>query len=268
MEAAMTNTAWYFDRFTCLLSVLLIILGYYLGCFRRRKTAATYGIAIILLLLAESSPLHALAMNRYFSAHMIIHVVLLLVCGPLLVISLPENSNLKSGKVLKRISVFLLRYSWLAWITGVGLMWMWHIPELFDAAMREEHLLPKLQMVSLLLAGIVFSWPVIGPFSDLRIHPLGGIVYLAAACITCSLLGLLITFAPLGTYRHYLDVHMAGNPWHLTELEDQQAAGLIMWVPCCFVYLSGCLWLVFRWFVAGGKKLITEIQHLEELHGK
>jgi cytochrome c oxidase assembly factor CtaG len=38
------------------------------------------------------------------------------------------------------------------------------------------------------------------------------------------------------------------NSWNISPAEDQQAAGLIMWVPCCFVYLSGCLFLLYRWF--------------------
>jgi cytochrome c oxidase assembly factor CtaG len=41
---------------------------------------------------------------------------------------------------------------------------------------------------------------------------------------------------------------LTNNPWNLSPAQDQQAAGLIMWVPCCFVYLSGCLFLLYRWF--------------------
>jgi len=115
--------------------------------------------------------------------------------------------------------------------------------------------MPLLHAGSMLLAGILFSWPLAGPFPEMHIHPLSGIIYLSTACISCSLLGLLITFAPVNTFHHY---GMAGssmngmpfNPWGLSPATDQQAAGLIMWVPCCFVYLSGCLYLLGRWFAA------------------
>jgi cytochrome c oxidase assembly factor CtaG len=114
-------------------------------------------------------------------------------------------------------------------------------------------LLPALAM---LLAGALFSWPLVGPMHPL--HPLVGVVYLFSACVGCSLLGLLITFAPPDTYQHYaraawcgtpsLAPDWASNPWGLTPAEDQQAAGLIMWVPCCLIYLLGCLLLVRRYF--------------------
>jgi cytochrome c oxidase assembly factor CtaG len=100
---------------------------------------------------------------------------------------------------------------------------------------------------------MLFCWPLAGPVPRYHIHPLQGVLYLFTACITCSLLGLLITFAPLGTYHHYLDMdammHSTGSgPWGLSRAADQQAAGLIMWVPCCFIYLAGCLLLLQRWF--------------------
>jgi cytochrome c oxidase assembly factor CtaG len=89
---------------------------------------------------------------------------------------------------------------------------------------------------------------------------LSGIIYLSTACISCSLLGLLIVFAPVDIFHHYgMTGHpMKGaplNPWGLTPATDQQAAGLIMWVPCCLVYLSGCLYLLQRWF--SGKESYT-----------
>jgi cytochrome c oxidase assembly factor CtaG len=158
---------------------------------------------------------------------------------------------------LQSISSIFNHHPWLAWFAGVGIMWFWHIPTIFDAtftAMENQYsVVPLLHAGSMLLAGMLFSWPIFGPFKSYHIRPLAGIVYLFTACISCSLLGLLITFAPLNTFHHYNNLNaamqMAGlNPWELSPMADQQAAGLIMWVPCCFVYLAGCMYLLNRWF--------------------
>lgn len=240
----MNTVSWHLDILALLLCGILCAAFYYTGAHRGKKVMCFY-TAIILLLIMECSPLHQLGMQTYFSAHMIIHVLLLLICGPLLVMSVPDKHFLK-------FTVFLSGYSWLAWLTGVGLMWFWHIPAIFDAAMPHGNssfaLLPAVQLISILLAGVIFAWPVIGPNPRLRLHPLTGIIYLGTACVSCSLLGLLITFAPAGTYHHYLVTGAINNPWQLTAAADQQAAGLIMWVPCCFIYIGGSLFLLQLWF--------------------
>jgi putative membrane protein len=107
----------------------------------------------------------------------------------------------------------------------------------------------------LLVAGIIFSWPVINPYSEYRISALSGVLYLSTACIFCSLLGLLITFAPVGTYTQYThlmnsDVYLSTirNKWGISEAADQQIGGLIMWVPCCLIYLSVSMYLLVSWF--------------------
>ena len=188
---------------------------------------------------------------------MITHVILLLVCGPLLVAAIPENTQ--SAFTIK-ISSVINKHSWLAWCTGVGIMWFWHVPPVFDhsfAAMGASiSIIAFLHTASMLAAGMLFSWPIFGPIRADHAHPLNGIVYLFTACVSCSLLGLLITFAPLNTYHHYMEMDIVTkmantNPWNLSAKSDQQGAGLIMWVPCCFVYLSGCLFLLKRWFGQG-----------------
>ncbi len=256
---------WHFDPLVLLLVLAFIVLHYRLSERKAPKKNTCFWSAIALILLTSCSPLHFLAMHVYFSAHMITHVILLLIAGPLLVISLPTAG---SHPALQSISAFLHRRSWLAWMTGVGVMWCWHIPAVFTASiapMQHFTAMPFLHTGSMLMAGVVFSWPLAGPSPEQRIHPLSGVLYLFTACLSCSLLGLLITFAPLEAFRPYpafgpamigptmIGPGMMGipvNPWGLSPSTDQQAAGLIMWVPCCFVYLSACVYLLLRWFTA------------------
>lgn len=262
MEMKPIFSEWHFNPLIILLAAGLVYLYYRLSGFKHRKNNFIFSSALLLFLLTECSPLHFLGMHYYFSAHMITHVILLLVCGPLLVMSIPTEPG--SNKILFNISSFIKKYSWLAWLSGVAIMWFWHIPAVFDASFA--HMgnwlspVPLLHGGSMLLAGMIFSWPLFGPDKDLHIHPLSGILYLFTACVSCSLLGLLITFAPLTTYHHYVGntMNMGGTaPWHISKAADQQAAGLIMWVPCCFVYLTGCLYLLQRWFAESP----AEIKH-------
>lgn len=270
MNNAMTVPGFSVNPPALILAATLSSLYYVTGGFRERKKAKFFIIALVTLLIAECSPLHMLAMHFYFGAHMIVHVLLLLVCGPLFVLSIPETSPVMAEKWIHRCSVLLSRHTFLCWFMGVGMMWVWHIPAIFDASMRDASgmggLYSLIQPMSFLLAGMLFSWPLIGPETALHIHPLTGIIYLASACASCSLLGLLITFAPVGTYHYYLDMKAGSGPWHLDPVADQQTAGLVMWVPCCFVYLTGCIGLLMRWFAAGNRKVISGVHSLNQAH--
>ena len=158
-------------------------------------------------------------------------------------------------------------------MTGLGIMWFWHIPVVFDNAFPANHqtfsILPAVHTFSLLIAGVLFSWPILGPQKQYRLSPPLGVVYLFTACIGCSLLGLLLTFSPLGVYRHYLEPDHFGflplirNQWNISSKDDQQAAGLIMWVPCCFIYLAGSVYLMRQWLVE--KEEILKVNKAHEL---
>ncbi len=270
METKSIIYQWHPDLSVLLLTVGIIYFYYYIAGFRQQKNSWCLWLAIFIIVVTQCSPLDYLGMHAYFSAHMISHILLLLICGPLLVMSIPAKPALPVLKAILNFSNLLSRNSWIAWFAGVGIMWLWHIPAIFDASfahmMGAFSLFPLLHSGSMLLAGMLFSWPLFGPVKKDHIHPLAGIIYLFTACISCSLLGLLITFAPLSTYHYYTGLgNMAVDPFHITRAADQQAAGLIMWVPCCFVYLSGCIYLLMRWFAEADIKRNKEWINLTPL---
>lgn len=243
---------WSFDLSSAIL--LLMILAF----IPIRKEIANKKIIVTivaLLVICLFSPLHILSENYLFSAHMTVHIILLLCVGPLVVMSLPSNA-----KQFQRLFHFLKHQPVAGWIAGVAVMWFWHIPVIFNSAMSSMHsssfnFISIIESMSLIVAGIVFSAPIIHPNKDYRIDPLSGVVYLFTACIGCSLLGLLITFAPAGTYHHFLSMNdqyglnrIILNDWGITQSADQQAAGLIMWVPCCLIYVTGAMYLLVHWF--------------------
>lgn len=242
---------WSFSISSFIVVMLLAAWIIFTGSIRSKGVLV---FIFILSVLCFFSPLQILSAHYLFSAHMTVHVLLLLVIGPLLVINLNPKQNKFSS-----FFHFLKEHPVLSWIAGVSMMWMWHIPRIFNTAMMSMHessfSFPSiLESLSLIFAGIVFSAPIVHPDKRYRIDALSGVVYLFTACIGCSLLGLLITFAPANTYHHFLSIHdqyglnktilQSG----ITQSTDQQAAGLIMWVPCCLVYVSGVMYLLAQWF--------------------
>lgn len=217
-------------------------------------------ISLALLVICFFSPLHVFSQEYLFAAHMIVHVLLLLVIGPLLVLSLTKEN--KANNLINKLSEVLFKRPVTGWLAGVGIMWFWHLPPVFNFAMNAEHssaiagfVITSVESLSLIIAGMLFGWSLISPVKRYRLPALNGVAYLFTACIGCSLLGLLITFAPVGMFRHFLsstdNYHlndMILNQWQINQAKDQQIAGLIMWVPCCLLYVFYALYLLMVWF--------------------
>jgi len=253
-------TYWSFNWPALVGLVLLCVLSLKYHNFKIGNWMVPFAVALFLLLICFFSPLHLLSQHYLFSAHMVVHVLLLLVVGPLLVIGLMKDRT--NNNAINNLSRTLFKRPFLGWIAGVGIMWAWHIPFVFNYCMMAGHasealgfMMHALESLSLIIAGMFFSWSIVSPIKEYRLPALNGVAYLFTACIGCSLLGLLITFAPAGMYRHFLsatDVYGLNNvilnQWQINQAMDQQIAGLIMWVPCCLLYVVYALYLLGRWF--------------------
>jgi cytochrome c oxidase assembly factor CtaG len=252
---------WHFDP-----GIMLFITGmclFYLFTvnFKLTPKSLYFVAAMLLIIICMASPLHFLGENYLFSAHMLSHVLIILIAGPLIVASIPKENRFQ--KQLLFFSKKISKTPVVAWLCGVAVMWFWHIPAIFNRLFMMNrnpgvHFmsgLMYLHFLSLLIAGMIFSWPVINPYKNCRLRALAGVLYLSTACVFCSLLGLIITFSHLGTYTHYVNIvdsygflPMIRNSWKISAAADQQMAGLIMWVPCCFIYLSASMVLLIKWF--------------------
>jgi len=253
---------WSFDFISITFITLLCLLYLYVIRFKWHKQAAYFFAGILILMLCVASPLHYLGEHYLFSAHMIVHTFILLVAAPLIIAGIPKENRMEV--VFIHLSKKVKQYPLLCWLAGVGVMWLWHVPVIYkqlfmmsDAMSSMHHMnaLSYIHMLSLLVAGMFFCLPVINPYASYRVTPLFGVLYLTSACIGCSLLGLMITFAPAGTYTQYTNMHapdsilsIIRNNWNISAAADQQAGGLIMWVPCCFIYLSAAMLLLLQWF--------------------
>ncbi len=229
------------------------------------------GVALAILFCTLASPVNALANGYLFSAHMLQHLLLLLVVPPLLLLGLPQwkanGPTARPSAERSRQQEIPVSAQWFrkprihpfaAWLAGLSAMWIWHERTLCDVGTRTQAG-RVVQIISLIVLGLWFWWPIVGPQHNRRLHPLLGVVYLFSACVGCTILGILITFAPVGVvcpvYLHPVDrlgiLPLIREQWGITPARDQQAGGLMMWVPACGIYLSGVISLLARWYRAG-----------------
>jgi Predicted membrane protein len=250
-------------------SVLIIcaalVLGYGAALrFRFSKETVFFIAGVFLLLLALLSPLDTLGHDYLFSAHMLQHILLLLIVPLSLLLGIPSWLA-KKALVRSHISRVerVLGHPLLAWLLGIGAMWIWHIPALYNATMENEGL-HVMQQLSLPIIGIIFWWPVIAPLEELRLAPLISILYTFFACIGCTTLGIIITFASIGLYPHYLHpndtlgiLSLIRNGWGISPEVDQQFGGLLMWVPGCLIYISIIMLTLARWYSSPEEGIIS-----------
>ena len=222
-----------------------------------RWEAASFGGGQGVLFVALASPLHPWG-NALFSVHMSQHELLMLVAAPLLVLGKPAVAFLKalSPKHAQRVLSWTrprwVRGTWgvltnpfAAWLLHAVVLWAWHIPALFTAALRSEYL-HALQHASFLGSALLFWWAIL----HTRERVLGygpAVLYLFTTALHSGLLGALIALAGRVWYPDYLGTAAA---WGLTPLEDQELGGLIMWVPACTVYIAAGLVLFAGWLRA------------------
>ena len=220
----------------------------YLFAFRAGRRLGWFLLALAVFLLTLASPLNALADGYLFSAHMLQHILLLLVVPGFLLLSLPRSLSL-GGRPR------LLAHPLTAWLAGVGAMWFWHWPTLCNAAVTSRSVY-AVQTVSLLFCGTIFWSQIIAPRDEERLSPPAAVLYLFSACIACSALGMILTFSPITVCSIYaLPVgdrlgmwETIRTGWGFTPEKDQQIGGLLMWVPMCFIYLGAIFGQIARWF--------------------
>ena len=199
-----------------------------------RACAFLAGLAVCWVGL--ESPLDAAA-SALFSAHMLQHELLTVVGAPLLVLGdplvavargLPPRWRRRLGgaeRLLTGAGRPSQRGWWLAGWFGVFVasFWVWHIPGLYNAALRNDAL-HSLQHASFLAGALGFWWAVTGRHRHRS--PLPGIALLFGAILQGAWGGLLFVFANRAYYEPYRTTTQA---WGLTPLEDLSAGGAIMW---------------------------------------
>lgn len=244
---------WHFNWVSIIIAILLIIFQLRTNKNGPWRKNFLFFTGVFILLLVTVSPLSFLGMKYLFSAHMIEHIVVLLIVPPFLV----AGTNAQFAERLKN-SAFRKTGNFLfstpvAWLIGIGAMYFWHIPVIFDA-MKKMFALHATHLATLIIAGIIFIWPVYAPIPWKRLDPLPSALYLFIACVGCTILGILITFAPDSLYIPYFTGDsqaiwdLVRNGWGISPSIDQQAGGLIMWVPACLIYVTNIMLILAGYY--------------------
>jgi cytochrome c oxidase assembly factor CtaG len=255
---------WTFEPATAaLIAAAAVLYGVGRGRLRRRgraqhapsARATAFYAGLALLALALLSPIHALG-ETLFSAHMVQHLLLILGVAPLLVYGAPLLPVLLALPPAVRRDVGVLRHAplvgWsvrtvmhplVVWGLHALVLWTWHLPGLYRAAL-EDPLLHVLEHSSLLLTAIAFWYLVMATGARRRLALGPAVLFVFTTGLQSGALGALLTFASRPLYP--LHVHGA-RAWGVTPLADQELAGLIMWIPAGAAYLVAMAALLLAW---------------------
>ena len=190
-----------------------------------------------------------------FSVHMTQHTLLLLVAAPLLAFGQPLLACLWAFDATAReriarpfrghsftaiwhymtapLSVFLLQ---------TAALWLWHIPSWYEAALHSATI-HAVEHVCLLLAGSLFWWAMVRGRYGRMGYGLA-VVYVFLTAVHSGTLGALLTIAPDPWYATYV---RQAHAWGVDPLDDQQLAGILMWIPAGVIFIVLGLALLAAW---------------------
>jgi len=229
---------WFSDP--AVLAPLALLAGIYVWRFReaRREAggrgagalqAAAFTGAMLALLAAFVSPLDDLGEQYLFSAHMVQHVLLGDIAPLLLLLSLSRVIMRPATRRLAAVERALGPFAspWIGLVLWLGLMYLWHIPALYDLAV-EHPLVHLLEHVSFFTAGVALWWPLVEPVPmRRRLTGMQPLAYIASAKAGLAALGLVLTWSATAIYPYY---ERTPRIWGLSPVEDQNVGGVIMMV--------------------------------------
>ena len=249
------------------LALTLLIYGIGFARLRRRNgdriasrsALAALAAALLVLLAALSRPADRLS-DQLFCAHMVQHLVLMLVAAPLLAAArsamvflwaLPARLRRSGGSWwtasgLSPVLRPLVSHPLMIWVWFCGFFVFWHLPSPYTFALGHEGV-HVLEHLAFLLSAFAFWSVVIEPLGRRRLDYGATLLFVATAAIVSGLPGALMILAARPLYPAHAEGAAA---WGLTLVQDQQLGGLFMWIPAGFAYLVAIAVLFVRWLQA------------------
>ncbi len=188
--------------------------------------------AFALIAAAFTTPLQTYALHTFLWAHLLQNVVLVEWAPALLVLAVPPAL----GARLAAKPAFRPLVALPVWIATYMI---WHLPWIYDAALRRPHSLLLFEHLTYLVAGIGVWWPVIHG----RYSPGAKAAYLFAAFVLASPIGLLLALVDRPVYDFYAN---APRTWGPSPLFDQQIAGMTMAFEQAVVFFGAFVLYFFR----------------------
>lgn len=249
----MSLLAWSFDPLV-LVGVGTAATLYARGWRRSRLPrwrVLCFASGLTIVVVALESPIGTYD-QQLFVMHMIEHMLLILGAAPLLLLGaplvpmlwgLPEQERRGVARLLGPQSYLSQAGTALTSpVVALGIFLTtfaaWHVPFLYDAAQARSvvHYTEHFMFFS---AALLFWWPVIHPTGGARrLSRVASVLYFAPPMVVGTLIGALLTFAPRPLYATYA---IAPRLTTLSPIEDQQLAGLVMWIPSGLVFAAAVL---------------------------
>ena len=203
-----------------------------------------------LLVAALVTPLDTLARTYLVWAHLLQNVVLAEWAPLLLVLGIPP---VLAGRLARPRGVRALTQPFVALPLWVGTYALWHVPALYDAALRRPDWLLPFEHATYVVVGLLFWWCV---WQDAphRVSSGARAGYVVAAFVLSAPLGLVLALVPNAIYDAYASA--PERVFGLSRLEDQQLGGMTMAAEQSIVFFG-----VFAyWFL----RFLSEQEELEE----
>jgi putative membrane protein len=187
---------------------------------------AIFVLGLVMILVALVSPIDGLG-DQLLVMHMVQHVILLDIVPICLILGL---NKVLLRPVTRKLTGIERRAGYLAHpafavLLYAGFMWAWHIPAMYDAALRNPGI-HAFEHACFLTAGTLYWWHLLSPIrSRMRIGGLGPVSYMVSTKLVVGTLGIVLAFAPASFYPFY---QHHPHYWGLSPSEDQSMAGLTM----------------------------------------
>jgi putative membrane protein len=235
----------------CVLTLFLYLLGFARAWRRRTRSASVWRAASFVcgccLLLLVVLRVTLRAAEASFAFHMAEHELLMIGVAPLFIMArplgsfawaLPDSGRWLLAAVAASAAVRALTLPVVAWVLQAAALWAWHMPVPFEAALANPGL-HALQHASFLVTALLFWWSLFHGGSGTVRHG-AALLSLFTTVLHTGLLGALLAVSPIVWYSG------PGNT-PLFTLEDQQLAGIIMWIPGGILYIAAALWIAADW---------------------
>ena len=234
--------------------VPVALAGLYLvgtrGESTRGRTAA-FLTGCALLVAALVTPLDTLAREYLVWAHLLQNVVLAEWAPLLLVLGIPPGL---AERLTRPRAIRLLTTPFVALPLWVATYALWHVPALYDAALRHPSSLLAIEHATYVASGVLFWWCV-WQEAPHRLSAIARAGYVVAAFVLSAPLGLVLALVPRPLYDFY--AHAPERVWGIARLEDQQLGGMTMAGEQSVVFF-----VVFAlWFT----RFLAEQERLEEV---
>jgi cytochrome c oxidase assembly factor CtaG len=208
-------------------AIVAVVLAAAYGAAGRRFPAPGWRRACFLggcalLVLIWVTPMDTVALHYLLLVHLGQNVVLAEWTPLLLVLGVPAALAARLARPAALRALTLPAVALPLWLCNYA---VWHIPALYDAALRRPGSLLVVEHLLYLATGLLLWWPV-WQDTPRRLSSQSRAAYVFAGFVLSAPLGLILALVPSPIYDFYATA--PERLWGLSRLADQQLGGIAM----------------------------------------